>query len=105
MNVNIEKINTRIFYILKIQKFNIAKRRRRSANIRPEPVYRPSKSAVPKRNINKLDVRKAYKTPRQALAEVTYDEGENTISLVPRNHGKRARYSFIIGIALSLPKI
>lgn len=70
---------------------NSPKRRRRSANIRPEPVYRPSKSAVPKRNINKLDVRKAYKTPRQALAEVTYDEGENTISLVPRNHGKRAR--------------
>ena len=69
----------------------IAKRRRRSANIRPEPVYRPKKLVVPKRNINELDVRKVYKTPRQALAEVTYGDGDNTISLAPRNYGKRTR--------------
>ena len=70
---------------------NIVSRRRRSANIRPEPVYRHSKSVAPKRNINELDVRKAYKTPRQALADIKSGERENTISLAPRNHRKSAR--------------
>ena len=43
------------------------------------------------RNINELDVRKAYKTPRQALADIKSGERENTISLAPRNHRKSAR--------------
>ena len=46
---------------------------------------------MPNRNINNLNVRKAYKTPRQALADIKSGDTDDTISLAPKNYKKFGR--------------
>ena len=75
----------------KISKNIVAKRKRRSPNIRPEPVFRSSKLAVANRNINNLNVLKIYKTPRQALADINSGDTDDTISLAPNHYKKFGR--------------